>query len=648
MKNANLQTRIWLLLILPMTGFAGFSILGAWQKWGLTSGYARINLESRIISQMGNVVHELQRERGLSVVFLTSQGSRFKDELTAQVPKTDAAIGQMHTLLSTFDPTTMGTEFSEGLSKSIALLAQLTEKRTAVRSMGAAPPETVAYYSGAIEKLLEVVAASSHHVADGEVANGISAYSSFLHVKEQTGQERAVLAGVFTADSFTHDSIVKLNHVVAAQDAFLQIFSGIATTAQREFLTATVRGPAVEAATAMREATFGKASEFGVAPEAWWDAMTKKIDLMRQVELRLAADYQATAEAFRQAAARTFWIYCLFIGAVLVLTGVISVWISLSTVKSLATVANSMTAGSVQITLASAGIAKASESLANSATQQAAALEQSSAAIEEITGKTRSNASGAAKAKEIASRASAAANAGAGDMQSMKEAMDAIHTSSQGISKIIKTIDEIAFQTNILALNAAVEAARAGEAGLGFAVVAEEVRSLAQRSAESARETSAKIEDSMQKTTRGVEICGRVADSLGQIVDHVHQVDTLVGQIAQASQEQNQGLNAVTSDVAQMDKITQSNAGKAEETAAAAGHLRGQAEDFHYEIGRMLIMIGGRRQSDPKGVLGQARAGGKRSTDKDAASAPRAERPGAAPARPSAARPSKELVASGS
>jgi methyl-accepting chemotaxis protein len=206
---------------------------------------------------------------------------------------------------------------------------------------------------------------------------------------------------------------------------------------------------------------------------------------------------------------------------------------------------------------------------------------------------TKRNAESANKVKSLGSQARQAGDAAMGEMQSMNVAMNAIKSSSDDIAKIIKTIDEIAFQTNILALNAAVEAARAGEAGAGFAVVADEVRNLAQRCAQAAKETATKIEDSVQKSTNGVQISAKVAKSLEEIVSKARQVDELAGEVATASAEQSQGIEQVNTAVSQMDKVTQSNAANAEESASAAEELNAQAENLKEAVNELLTMVDG-------------------------------------------------------
>jgi methyl-accepting chemotaxis protein len=190
-------------------------------------------------------------------------------------------------------------------------------------------------------------------------------------------------------------------------------------------------------------------------------------------------------------------------------------------------------------------------------------------------------------------------------MATMAAAMDAIKVSSDDIAKIIRTIDEIAFQTNILALNAAVEAARAGEAGMGFAVVADEVRNLAQRCAQAAKETAGKIEGAITRTGEGVEITGQVAAALNEIVTKVRQVDELVTEVASASREQTEGITQINTAVGQMDTVTQGNAATAEESAAAAEELNAQAETMKQSVAELLQLVGGRSGSVATALAGK-------------------------------------------
>jgi len=240
------------------------------------------------------------------------------------------------------------------------------------------------------------------------------------------------------------------------------------------------------------------------------------------------------------------------------------------------------------IGLVSAG----SQSLAEGAGEQAASLEESSASLEEMSSMIRRNSEDASKANDLAKQARTAAELGTREMGAMSQAMSDIKTSSDDIAIIIKTIDEIAFQTNILALNAAVEAARAGEAGMGFAVVADEVRSLAQRSAQAARDTASKIQGAIAKTSQGVELNAKVAEGLLDIVTKVRQVDELVAQVATASKEQGNGIRELNTAVSEMDKVVQRNAATAEEGAAAAEELGAQAESLKELASDLQALVG--------------------------------------------------------
>jgi methyl-accepting chemotaxis protein len=245
-----------------------------------------------------------------------------------------------------------------------------------------------------------------------------------------------------------------------------------------------------------------------------------------------------------------------------------------------------------QMASAAADISSGSQAIADGAGEQAASLEQTSASLEELSSMTAQNAASAGQLNELAAHTREAADRGVNDMEAMTTATTAISESNSEIAKIIRTIDEIAFQTNILALNAAVEAARAGDAGMGFAVVADEVRTLAQRSADAAKETSARIEGAITRTKAGVELSGTVGVALKKIVAEARQVDELAQHVARASQEQSLGLSQLNSAVSQMDRVTQSNAAASEQSAAAARSLNEQAAAMRETMGELSRLMG--------------------------------------------------------
>ncbi len=269
--------------------------------------------------------------------------------------------------------------------------------------------------------------------------------------------------------------------------------------------------------------------------------------------------------------------------------------ITIGITKAIVKVVRSLNEGSGQTSSAAQQVASSSQQLSQGTTEQASSLEETSSALDQMTSMIKLNADNAAKASLMAAETKLHAEKGDASMKEMKSSMKAISDSAGKVGKIIKTIEEIAFQTNILALNAAVEAARAGEHGRGFAVVADEVRNLAQRASVAVKDTQSLIENSQASTREGVEITKKTSEALVQIMDAAKKVADVVNEIALASKEQAEGINQVTHAINQMDQVTQQNAASAEESAAASEELASQAENLQGMVLGLEQIISGKK-----------------------------------------------------
>jgi len=250
-----------------------------------------------------------------------------------------------------------------------------------------------------------------------------------------------------------------------------------------------------------------------------------------------------------------------------------------------------------QVSSASSQVSRSSQGLAQGASDQASSIQETSASLEELASMASGNADNAQEASNLSIQTSDTANTGAESMQKLMDAMTGINESSREVAKVAKGIEEIAFQTNLLALNAAVEAARAGEAGAGFAVVAEEVRNLAQKSSEQAQVTSRLIMESHNRTEDGTRQAQEANESLQAILTSVEKVTNLVREISAASKEQAQGIEQINAAVLRMDQVVQQNSASSEESASASQQLSAQAYKMKALVKELDKLVLGKKEN---------------------------------------------------
>jgi methyl-accepting chemotaxis protein len=313
----------------------------------------------------------------------------------------------------------------------------------------------------------------------------------------------------------------------------------------------------------------------------------KRAAELAELERNLAAEAGRTAAVTETRVTETN----VAVAAMLLAILAAGAWMVRSMALKLKGLVRELNGGAEQVAVAAAQVTASAQSLAQGASEQAASLEETSTSTEQISSMVRSNTENAGTVVERMEGTTARIAAANRNLEQMVGAMREINASSDKIARIIKVIDEIAFQTNILALNAAVEAARAGEAGMGFAVVADEVRSLAQRCAQAARETSDLIDDSIGKSKEGRARLDEVVAAIAAVTESSDEVRRLVGEVDTGSQEQARGIDQIAGAVAQMNQVTQKTAAVAEESASAGEELNAQSESLRALVATLSALV---------------------------------------------------------
>ena len=299
----------------------------------------------------------------------------------------------------------------------------------------------------------------------------------------------------------------------------------------------------------------------------------------------------------------THAIVGLAVMGIVALMAVTAFFIARSIAGPIQRVSRGLAESTGRVASVSAQVSASSKVIADGASEQAAAIEETSASLEEMAAMTKQNADNADRADGLMKKVGRFVGQANDSMARLSASMEEIQKASEETQKIVKTIDEIAFQTNLLALNAAVEAARAGEAGAGFAVVAEEVRNLAKRAADSAKNTAGLIEGTVKKVKDGAGLMAGTREAFSNVADSAGQVAGLLGEIAGASREQSQDIDQVNNAVGDVDRVTQQNAANAEESSSVAVELSYQAGQMKVMVEDLLQLIGGgarkAQQPDP-------------------------------------------------
>ncbi len=573
-----------------------------------------------LVSQTGGLVHELQKERGMTSGFIGSKGNKFKAELPKQRELSDRFLQEWLAGIQRLDVAAFGSRFAGRVGDGRQGLTQLNDWRSKVDALAVAAPEVLKYYTTTIEGLINVVREMTELAADAETAARTTAYVNLMLGKERAGLERATLTNTFAQDKFGPGILQRFGSLAGEQTAFLNIFLSLATPKMQAVFKEHMAVNAVAEVDRMRQIAFEKAGTggFAIEPNSWFAASTERINQMKKVEEKLGEELASLAGGLASQSHTQLILYAVLVPTIVVSTLSFVTYVNrdlmnqigceMTEIGDVVAIVNNVTQGdlSVQFTVdckrersiygsmrrmvghlrqtvsTIQGVAdsvvddceqvnESARHVSDGGQKQAASVEETSAAMEQMAANIQNNASNANTTRELAAKAAKEAGQTG---ESVKQAVEAM----KQIASRIVIIEEIARQTNLLALNAAIEAARAGEHGKGFAVVAMEVRKLAERSQTAAGEITTLSQAS-------VTIAEQAGSSLARLVPDIRRTAELVQEIADASEEQSQGAQQVNQAIQQLDQVIQANALSTSEMSEVAESLAVQARTMQESIG---------------------------------------------------------------